>query len=35
MDLKEMRWKATDSPCLAEDRDQWWAAMNTGEEFFD
>jgi hypothetical protein len=29
MDLREMDWKGGDWMLLAQDRDQWWAVVNT------
>jgi hypothetical protein len=29
MDLKEMEWEGVEWVNLAQDRDRWWAAVNT------
>jgi hypothetical protein len=34
MDLREIGWEGVDWILLAEDRDQWWALMNTVMNFW-
>jgi hypothetical protein len=29
MDQEEIRWESVDWICLADDKDQWWAVVNT------
>jgi len=33
MYLKDIGWEGGDWICLAEDRDEWWAVVNTGMNF--